>query len=229
MGFISFHLSPFSGRICTLLPAQTHKGFPKQKALYFITSALQTALRSRHSLHARNLLIRPFIGWSATVVITLGRSRMGSSCPLLSSPTGNDPAFPKLAFLARSHAGGLGASFGSAITESLLPEKAIRLSRNTVPPGSNCYRFWQGKGLLVWKVLHFTTDIFCSKRRCLSRKNFALHITQRTFFQRLSMKYQKKFLTLQRTISVKNLSLAAAPSLCRHRESLFVRIALKYF
>ena len=44
--------------------------------------------------------MRPFIGWSATVVITLGRSRMGSSCPLLSSPTGNDPAFPKLALLA---------------------------------------------------------------------------------------------------------------------------------
>ena len=78
--------------------------------------------------------MRPFIGWSATVVITLGRFRMGSSCPLLSSPTGNDPAFPKLALLARSHTGGLGASFGSAITESLLPEKAIHLSRNTVPP-----------------------------------------------------------------------------------------------
>ena len=44
--------------------------------------------------------MRPFIGWSATVVITLGRSRMGSSRPLLSSPTGNDPAFPKLALLA---------------------------------------------------------------------------------------------------------------------------------
>ena len=43
MGFISFHLSPFSGQICTLLPAQTHKGFPERKALYFITSALQTA------------------------------------------------------------------------------------------------------------------------------------------------------------------------------------------
>ena len=97
--------------------------------------------------------MRPFIGWSATVVITLGRSRMGSSCPLLSSPTGNDPAFPKLTFLARSHAGGLGASFGSAITESLLPEKAIRLSRNTVPPGSNCYRLRHEKGCLVWKPL----------------------------------------------------------------------------
>ena len=32
--------------------------------------------------------MRPFIGWSATVVITLGRSRMGSSCPLLSRPPG---------------------------------------------------------------------------------------------------------------------------------------------
>ena len=30
--------------------------------------------------------MRPFIGWSATVVIALGRSQMGSSCPLLSSP-----------------------------------------------------------------------------------------------------------------------------------------------
>ena len=49
---------------------------------------------------------------------------MGSSCPLLSSPTGNDPAFPKLALLAHSHTGGHGASFGSAITESLLPEKS---------------------------------------------------------------------------------------------------------
>lgn len=52
---------------------------------------------------------------------------MGSSCPLLSSPTGNDPAFPKLSLIAYSHTGGHGASFGSAITESLLPEKAIRL------------------------------------------------------------------------------------------------------
>ena len=126
--------------------------------------------------------MRPFIGWSATVVITLGRSRIGSSCPLLSSPTGNDPAFPKLALLARSLAGGLGASFGSAITESLLPEKAIHLSRNTVPPGSNCYRLWHGKGLPVWKVLHFSTDIFCSKRRCLSRKIFCPPYNNGHFF-----------------------------------------------
>ena len=49
--------------------------------------------------------MRPFIGWSATVVITLGRSLMGSSCPLLSSPTGNDPAFPKLALLAHPSGG----------------------------------------------------------------------------------------------------------------------------
>ena len=104
--------------------------------------------------------MRPFIGWSATVVITLGRSRMGSSCPLLSSPTGNDPAFPKLTLIAHSHTGGLGASFGSAITESLLPEKAIHLSRNTVPPGSNCYRLRHGKGFPAWKPLNLQRTFF---------------------------------------------------------------------
>ena len=104
--------------------------------------------------------MRPFIGWSATVVITLGRSRMGSSCPLLSSPTGNDPAFPKLTLIAHSHTGGLGASFGSAITESLLPEKAIHLSRNTVPPGSNCYRLRHGKGFPAWKPLNLQRTLF---------------------------------------------------------------------
>ena len=107
--------------------------------------------------------MRPFIGWSATVVITLGRSRMGSSCPLLSSPTGNDPAFPKLTLIAHSRAGGLGASFGLAITESLLPEKAIHLSRNTVPPGSNCYRLRHGKGFPVWKPLSTYNGHFSRK------------------------------------------------------------------
>ena len=116
--------------------------------------------------------MRPFIGWSATVVITLGRSRMGSSCPLLSSPTGNDPAFPKLALLAHSHTGGLGASFGSAITESLLPEKAIRLSRNTVPPGSNCYRLRHGKGFPAWKPLSTYNGHFFSKTWYCRRKKF---------------------------------------------------------
>ena len=114
--------------------------------------------------------MRPFIGWSATVVITLGRSRMGSSCPLLSSPTGNDPAFPKLAFLAHSHAGGHGAPFGLAITESLLPEKAIHLSRNTVPPGSNCYRLRHGKGFPVWKPLSTYNGHFFSKTWYCQRK-----------------------------------------------------------
>ena len=85
---------------------------------------------------------------------------MGSSCPLLSSPTGNDPAFPKLAFLAHSHAGGHGAPFGLAITESLLPEKAIHLSRNTVPPGSNCYRLRHGKGFPAWKPLNLQRTLF---------------------------------------------------------------------
>ena len=85
---------------------------------------------------------------------------MGSSCPLLSSPTGNDPAFPKLTLIAHSHTGGLGASFGSAITESLLPEKAIHLSRNTVPPGSNCYRLRHGKGFPAWKPLNLQRTFF---------------------------------------------------------------------
>ena len=110
--------------------------------------------------------MRPFIGWSATVVITLGRSRMGSSCPLLSSPTGNDPAFPKLAFLAHSHAGGHGAPFGLAITESLLPEKAIHLSRNTVPPGSNCYRLRRGKDFPIWKPLNLQRTFFSKTWYC---------------------------------------------------------------
>lgn len=86
------------------------QGFSKAESslLYnFCLFRLPDVLGTRFTLHARNLLMRPFIGWSATVVITLGRSRMGSSCPLLSSPTGNDPAFPKLALLAHSHAGGL--------------------------------------------------------------------------------------------------------------------------
>ena len=104
--------------------------------------------------------MRPFIGWSATVVITLGRSRMGSSCPLLSSPTGNDPAFPKLTLIAHSHAGGHGAPFGLAITESLLSEKAIHLSRNTVPPGSNCYRLRRGKDFPIWKPLNLQRTFF---------------------------------------------------------------------
>ena len=91
---------------------------------------------------------------------------MGSSCPLLSSPTGNDPAFPKLALLARSHAGGHGASFGSAITESLLPEKAIHLSRNTVPPGSNCYRLRRGKDFPIWKPLNLQRTFFSKTWYC---------------------------------------------------------------
>lgn len=166
-GFISFHLSPFSGQICTLLPAQTHKGFPERKALYFITFAFSDCLAFSALALCPQLLMRPFIGWSATVVITLGRSRMGSSCPLLSSPTGNDPAFPKLALLALSHTGGHGASFGSAITGSLLPEKAIRLSRNTVPPGSNCYRLRRGKDFPAWKPLNLHWTFFQQKAGCV--------------------------------------------------------------
>ena len=91
---------------------------------------------------------------------------MGSSYPLLSSPTGNDPAFPKLAFLAHSHAGGHGAPFGLAITESLLSEKAIHLSRNTVPPGSNCYRLRRGKDFPIWKPLNLQRTFFSKTWYC---------------------------------------------------------------
>ena len=136
----------------TACPIRYQRQVPDRKGKIFYTSIT--------SLSHISKLMRPFIGWSATVVITLGRSRMGSNCPLLSSPTGNDPAFPKLAVLAHSHAGGLGASFGSAITESLLPEKAIHLSRNTMPPGSNCYRLRHRKGCLVWKPLNLQRTFF---------------------------------------------------------------------
>ena len=107
--------------------------------------------------------MRPFIGWSATVVITLGRSRLGSSYPLLSSPTGNDPAFPKLMLIAHSRAGGLGASFGSAITESLLPEKAIHLSRNTVRRGQTVTGSGTGRAFRFGSPSQHTTDIFSRK------------------------------------------------------------------
>ena len=120
---------------------------------------------------------------------------MGSSCPLLSSPTGSAPAFPKLALLARSHAGGLGASFGSAITESLLPEKAIRLSRNTVPPGSNCYRLRHGKGFPAWKPLNLQRTFFQSMMALL--QNF---LSANGHFDMIA-------LTLQRTENCRLLSM----------------------
>ena len=109
---------------------------------------------------------------------------MGSSCPLLSSPTGNDPAFPKLTLIAHSHTGGLGASFGSAIVESLLPEKAIRLSRNTVPPGSNCYRLRHGKGFPAWEPLNLQRTNSLRIRGCSFRK-ISLSTFQRTKICRL--------------------------------------------
>ena len=152
--------------------------------------------------------MRPFIGWSATVVITLGRSRMGSSCPLLSSPTGNDPAFPKLALLAHSHTGGLGASFGSAITESLLPEKAIRLSRNTVPPGSNCYRLRHGKGFPAWKPLSTYNGHFSRKFGTAGEKIFE---NLSTLLSESAPGFVPTFcpFTLQRTKICRLLSMAA--------------------
>jgi hypothetical protein len=86
---------------------------------------------------------------------------MGSSCPLLSSPTGNDPAFPKLTLIAHSHTGGLGASFGSAITESLLPEKAIHLEHRAA--GVKLLPTPAREGLSGLEAPQFTTDIFSRK------------------------------------------------------------------
>ena len=195
--------------------------------------------------------MRPFIGWSATVVITLGRFRMESSCPLLSSPTGNDPAFPKLAFLAHSHAGGHGAPFGLAITESLLSEKAIHLSRNTVPPGSNCYRLRHGKDCPAWKPLSTYNGHFFSKTWYCQRKIsenlstllsesasgfvpcFALSTFQRTEICRLlSMPVRKIFLrepvsaqvifkTLRSDRACKALSLGEVAAAVRLRKAGF--------
>ena len=170
--------------------------------------------------------MRPFIGWSATVVITLGRSQMGSSCPLLSSPTGNDPAFPKLALLARSHTGGLGASFGSAITESLLPEKAIHLSRNTVPPGSNCYRLRRGKDFPIWKPLNLQRTLFL--------KNLVLPEKKSENLSTLLSESAPGFVpmlcpfTLQRTDICRLLSMAVRKILlCWLRELVAVRAVFK--
>ena len=136
--------------------------------IHFIPCCQYVVVYSLHLFYfSRNTINICLWTTSAIEFLVSWRSRMGSSCPLLSSPTGNDPAFPKLTFLARSHAGGLGASFGSAITESLLPEKAIRLSRNTVPPGSNCYRLRHGKGFPAWKPFTLQRTSFRQKAGCV--------------------------------------------------------------
>ena len=136
---------------------------------------------------------------------------MGSSCPLLSSPTGNDPAFPKLAFLAHSHAGGLGASFGSAITESLLPEKAIHLStpccRGQTVTGSGAGRTFRFGSPSIYNGHFFSKTWYCQRKisenlsTLLSESAsgfvpcFALSTFQRTEICRLlSMPVRKTFL-----------------------------------
>ena len=170
--------------------------------------------------------MRPFIGWSATVVITLGRSQMGSSCPLLSSPTGNDPAFPKLAFLAHSHAGGHGAPFGLAITESLLSEKAIHLSRNTVPPGSNCYRLRRGKDFPIWKPLNLQRTFFSKTWYCWRKNSENLS----TLLSESALGFVSMLcpFTLQRTKICRLLSMAVRKILlCWLRELVAVRAVFK--
>ena len=97
---------------------------------------------------------------------------MGSSCPLLSSPTGNDPAFPKLAFLAHSHAGGHGAPFGLAIKESLLSEKSYSLVKEHRAAGVKLLPAPAQEGLSGLEAPQFTTDIFSRKLGTAGEKVF---------------------------------------------------------
>ena len=81
-----------------------------------------------------------------------------------------------------------------AITGNLLPEKAIRLSRNTVPPGSNCYRLRHGKGFPAWEPLNLQRTNSLRIRGCSFRK-ISLSTFQRTEICRLlSMPVRKFFL-----------------------------------
>ena len=151
---------------------------------------------------------------------------MGSSCPLLSSPTGNDPAFPKLTLIAHSHTGGLGASFGSAIAESLLPEKTIHLSRNTVPPGSNCYRLRHGKGFPAWKPLNLQRTFFL-ENLVLPEKNSE---NLSTLLSESAPGFVPMFFffTLQRTKICRLLSMPVRKTfLCWLRELVAVRAVFK--
>ena len=106
--------------------------------------------------------MRPFIGWSATVVITLGRSRMGSSRPLLSSPTGNDPAFPKLALLAPTRE-------VLARPSARLSQRACCLKKLFTCQGTPCRRGQTVTGSGTGRAFRFgspsqhTTDIFSRK------------------------------------------------------------------
>ena len=74
-----------------------------------------------------------------------------------------------------------------------MPEKAIHLSRNTVPPGSNCYRLRHGKGFPAWKPLTLQRTNFLKLGGC-SFKKFFLSTFQRTENCRLlSMAVRKIF------------------------------------
>ena len=96
---------------------------------------IQTALSSQHSLHARNLLMRPLTGLPATVVITLGLSLVGSFCSLLSSPTGNHPAFPKLILIACPTMGVLAHPSAQLSQKGCYLIKVIQLSKGTRTAG----------------------------------------------------------------------------------------------
>ena len=152
---------------------------------------------------------------------------MGSSCPLLSSPTGNDPAFPKLALLARSHTGGPGASFGSAITESLLPEKAIHLSRNTVRRGQTVTGSGTGRAFRFGSPSQHTTDIFSRKLGTAGEK---ISENLSTLLSESAPGFVPTFcpFTFQRTEICRLLSMAVRKILlCWLRELVAVRAVFK--
>ena len=144
---------------CTLLPVQTHKGFPKRKALYFITLAFSDCLTFSALALCPQFTDAAFHRMVCDGCYHARTIPDGEQLPSAVIAHRERPGFPE-AGVARSHTGGLGASFGSAITESLLPEKAIHLSRNTVPPGSNCYRLRHGKDFPAWKPLNLQRTFF---------------------------------------------------------------------
>ena len=113
--------------------------------------------------------MRPFIGWSATVVITLGRSRMGSSCPLLSSPTGNDPAFrswrcslaPMREVLARPSAR---LSQGACCLKKLFTCQGTPCRRGQTVTGSGTRRTFQPGSPSIYNGHFFSKTWYCQRK-----------------------------------------------------------------
>ncbi|MFQ9770401.1 MAG: hypothetical protein ACLRX4_01750 [Oscillospiraceae bacterium] len=73
--------------------------------------------------------------------------------------------------IAHSHTGGLGASFGSAIAESLLPEKSYSLVKEHRAAGVKLLPAPAREGLSGLEAPQFTTDIFSRKLGTAGEKN----------------------------------------------------------